>query len=404
MIELNRTKFYCYFILCFLMSNVLLSCSEDDIERQTVLFYANNFSLNVYENPEVGEHIGKIVAFSETGSLSFKIRDEFPIDAIHVDPITGVLTVKDPTKYDWEAYRSVMVKVDVSNGVESQMILVSIQILDRLEQDNYLLKRMVERVFDDQGNENLLIETQYTLGKMTSRYHIQRQMKDEFFSYNDQGLMSKQVVYENGLIYETISITYDDTFRITSIDHDYNDITRNWREAYTYPNETEINAVQINDHGHRFERRFVLVDGMVTEEWVDDYSPLFKATYEDKSIQYMFDQVSDIYYTYEEIGTNPHRYYEKMFASIPSNIVLYHENLSNASDFFTDRLIKEKVYQNDLPFFIRFEYELNEVDLPVNSKTILEEAGEIRVLRETSYEFEKRTKEGGLIPDASISD
>ncbi len=81
-----------------------------------------------------------------------------------------------------------------------------------------------------------------------------------------------------------------------------------------------------------------------------------------------------------------------------------HFSCKNKHISFTDRLIKEKVYQNDLPFFIRFEYELNEVDLPVNSKTILEEVGEIRVLRETSYEFEKRTMEGGLIPDASNSD
>ncbi len=141
---------------------------------------------------------------------------------------------------------------------------------------------------------------------------------------------------------------------------------------------------------------------MVIEEWVDEYSPLFRVAYADKNIQYKFDQVSDVSYTYEETGTNPHRYYEKMFASIPSNIVLYHENLDNASDFFTDKLIKEKVYQNDLPFSVRFEYELNEVDLAVYSKEITEEAGKTRIFRETSYEFEKRSKEGGLIYDGYI--
>lgn len=396
MIELRLSKFYYYISLIFLLLNAFLSCSEDEPFRQPV-FYANDFSLNIYENPEVGEYVGKIVAFTESGNLSFKIRDEFPIGAIHVDPITGVLSVKDPTKYDWEAYRSVMVKVDVSNGIESKMILVSLQILDRLEQDNYLLKQMIERGFSDGGDVVYEIETNYTLGKMISRYHNTGQRKDELFKYNDQGLMSEHIIYENGSIYETITIIYDDTFRITSIDHDYNDVTKNWKEAYTYPNETEIVAIQINAHGYKFERRFVLVNDMVTEEWVDDYSPLFQVTYEDENIQYMFDQVSDIYYTYEEIGTSPHRYYEKMFASIASNIVLYHENLANASGFFTDRLVEKIVYQNDLPFISHFEYELNEVNLAVYSKETMEESGKVRLLKETNYEFEKRTIEGGLI-------
>lgn len=401
MINLNRTNFFYYFILCFLISNVLLSCSEDEIERQSA-FYANDFSLNVYENPEVGQHIGKIVAFSDVGNLSFKIRDEFPIGAIHVDPVTGVLTVKDPTKYDWEAYRSVMVKVDVSNGEKSKMILVSIQILDRVEQDNYLLKQMIERGFNVGGDVIYEIETNYTLGKMTSRYHNAGQRKDELFSYNDQGLMSEQVIFKDGLKYETLNIEYDDSFRITRIQHDYSHTRHDWSEVFSYPNDFEIIALQTSEIGDGLERRFVLDDGMVIEEWVDEYNPLIKAQYQDQSIHYKFDQVSDVYYSYEEKGTNPHRYYEKMFASIPANIVLYHEGLDGASNFFTEGLFKEILYQNDVPFKFLFEYELNEVDLAVYSKETMEEEGVTRLVKETFYEFEKRSKEGGLISQTNI--
>ena len=261
---------------------------------------------------------------------------------------------------------------------------------------------MIERGFDAGGDLAYEIETNYTLGKMTSRYHNAGQRKDELFSYNDQGLMSEQVIYKDGLKYETLTIEYDDSFRITRIQHDYSHTRHDWSEVFSYTNDLEIIALQTSEIGHGLERRFVLDDGMVIEEWVDEYNPMFKAEYQDKSIHYKFDQVSDVYYSYEEKGTNPHRYYEKMFASIPANIVLYHEGLDGASNFFTEGLFKEILYQNDVPFKFLFEYELNEVDLAVYSKETMEEEGVTRLVKETFYEFEKRSKEGGLISQTNI--
>ena len=396
-----QTKLSYYFLFCLTSLILLISCSQEESFKELPVFYANDFSINVDENPTVSQFVGQIVARSEVGKLNFEIIDEFPVGSLNVDSNTGEITIKDPSKFDWEVYRSVMVRVQVSNGSKSKLIFISIQILDQVEQDNYLLKQMIERKFDDKGDVSYEIETIYELGKMTERYQNTRNFKGEKFYYNDQGLMSEQVIYESGVLYETIRILYDDTFRIISIEHERSDPNMNWKVDYSYPTDNEILAQQSNNQGITDEKRFVLQDGMVIEEWVDQYDPMFIAAYQDGNIHYYFDQVSDVYYTYEETGTNPHRYYEKMFAKIPSNIVLYHENLDSATDFFTDRLIKEKRYQNDLPFTVRFDYELNEVDLAVYAKETMEEAGITRLIGETEYVFEKRTKEGGLISYAN---
>ena len=112
-----------------LLSIVLIvSCESDRVDPPEVT--ANDFSVSINENPENGEVLGTIDAFTTGGTLTFAITSQTPGGAVAVNNETGELSVADSSLFQFATNPEITGTVEVSNGFNSQDVLISISIND----------------------------------------------------------------------------------------------------------------------------------------------------------------------------------------------------------------------------------------------------------------------------------
>lgn len=97
---------------------------------ETVLS-AEDFSVEINENPENGELIGAIAAATSSGPIIFELTTEEPAGAIEVNASTGQITVLDSSFFDHEVRTSITGAVTLTDAADDIAIAsITINILD----------------------------------------------------------------------------------------------------------------------------------------------------------------------------------------------------------------------------------------------------------------------------------
>ena len=132
-----------------------LSCDSEEARTPLgITVSAADFELTIEENPEQGALLGTLTAFaSDDSTISFgnvveadsedsKFESETPIGALDIDNVTGDLTIKDPSLFDFELNTEINATVNAISGQIEEAINISIFInpdrrvlLDILEQN-----------------------------------------------------------------------------------------------------------------------------------------------------------------------------------------------------------------------------------------------------------------------------
>lgn len=111
----------------FLVITSFVSCGSDDVD---VLVNANNFETSIDENPEMDQVIGTLIATTNQGVLNYSIISQTPMNALAINKLSGVITVKDPNAFDFETNSLIEADVMVSVGSVSDMVLARIALND----------------------------------------------------------------------------------------------------------------------------------------------------------------------------------------------------------------------------------------------------------------------------------
>ena len=113
----------------------VLSCGEDEIVP--IQITAEEFVVNIEENPEVGATIGTIIASTTRGDLSFEMMTQDPVDALIVDPISGEISVGDATFFDFEERRFTTAVIMVFNEDKEDAIVARVNVLNAFENPKF---------------------------------------------------------------------------------------------------------------------------------------------------------------------------------------------------------------------------------------------------------------------------
>ena len=111
----------------FLVITSFVSCGSDDVD---VLVNANNFETSIDENPEMDQVIGTLIATTNQGVLNYSIISQTPMNALAINKLSGVITVKDTNAFDFETNSLIEADVMVSVGSVSDMVLARIALND----------------------------------------------------------------------------------------------------------------------------------------------------------------------------------------------------------------------------------------------------------------------------------
>ena len=88
------------------------------------------FSMEVNENPDANQLLGKVEATTNTGELVFSLDSQEPAGALRIDATTGELSVADPSLFDFEERQVITATVTATVDGESQSATIEIEIKD----------------------------------------------------------------------------------------------------------------------------------------------------------------------------------------------------------------------------------------------------------------------------------
>ncbi|WP_298903567.1 cadherin repeat domain-containing protein [uncultured Psychroserpens sp.] len=120
---LKKTVYLCILFSTFILSN---SCSSDD-GPTTPPIVVSSINNTINEHPENGTFIG-IITTDMTGTLSFSIASQTPIDAFSINSTTGEVLVNDNTKFDYEINASLNATISVTNGMNTATSSVNVML------------------------------------------------------------------------------------------------------------------------------------------------------------------------------------------------------------------------------------------------------------------------------------
>ncbi|UXX79966.1 hypothetical protein N7E81_02455 [Reichenbachiella carrageenanivorans] len=114
-------------IILMLMVLGMASCSEDALKEMGEVT-VEDFAATVYSGAKAGDVIGTIQASTTLGELTFDIKSESISGAIALDETSGVLSVGDPSVFDFEINPSITGVVTVINGEVSEEVNLTITV------------------------------------------------------------------------------------------------------------------------------------------------------------------------------------------------------------------------------------------------------------------------------------
>ena len=96
----------------------LFSCSDDD---NSISVNLQDLQVAINENPSSGQSVGTVQSNS-TNALTFSIVSQTPTGALEINPVSGELTVLDPTLFDYEVNPIINATVAAA-GVQNQAVI-----------------------------------------------------------------------------------------------------------------------------------------------------------------------------------------------------------------------------------------------------------------------------------------
>ncbi|MBI3219780.1 MAG: hypothetical protein HYZ44_09730 [Bacteroidetes bacterium] len=97
-----------------------------------VVVNISDFNVTIAENPTQGQVLGTVTASTNVGSLTYAIEEEGPSSPISVNS-SGQLTVKTPSKFNYELRTTVQAIVIATSGSVSKTATVTVTLTDVTE-------------------------------------------------------------------------------------------------------------------------------------------------------------------------------------------------------------------------------------------------------------------------------
>lgn len=124
------------FILIALV--VFFGCKEDDDstnpnDEDQIVITTEDFIISIDENPELNQEIGTVIGAASSGTVLFAIESQIPEGAVLINADSGLLTVGDPTAFDFETNQVISGTVRVSAEDVSETLTVLINVNDLQE-------------------------------------------------------------------------------------------------------------------------------------------------------------------------------------------------------------------------------------------------------------------------------
>jgi len=204
--------------LILFISLAFLAC-KDDTEEITIV--AQDFIGTVDEYPMANQDLGKIVASTNKGELSYYILTQSPANAISLDESTGEIRVKDVTRFDYQKNQGIEATVRVSNGniSENVNIIIKIENINDVEINDFTTS-MYENPEEfqvigsvsataEEGNIIYSIVSQspdnsFSVNPDTGELQV---ISPSHFSYDDNETITGQIMAKSGEITELAQIT-----------------------------------------------------------------------------------------------------------------------------------------------------------------------------------------------------
>lgn len=106
----------------------LASCKKEAPIQTKVNLENQTFTVN--ENSPVNSLIGKVIASSNTGKVTYSIKSQSVDGAIRIDANTGELKIADASAFDYEVNTKITVNVSVANGDVRKESTMTVNITD----------------------------------------------------------------------------------------------------------------------------------------------------------------------------------------------------------------------------------------------------------------------------------
>lgn len=168
----RKTNALCYYF--FFLTFIIVSCSSNDDSKVddtpvTITITAEDFIIDIDENPYNDYVLGRVNADTNLGKLSFSLEEENPSGALHIDQETGELKVKDSLLFDFERYPLLEAMVSVSNSGLSKNAKVTVTVNDFQNPDYVrmidlgvnLIKRRSSICYCDDNNQSFSLVRYY---------------------------------------------------------------------------------------------------------------------------------------------------------------------------------------------------------------------------------------------------
>lgn len=120
-----------YLLLLILLFNI--SCSDDnDTTDDPIIIEVTtaDFSVNIDENPSVGQILGTVTGSTNQGSVTFSILNQLPEGSISIDANSGELKVANAENFDFETNPIITATVKVTNGNVFGNASITISLID----------------------------------------------------------------------------------------------------------------------------------------------------------------------------------------------------------------------------------------------------------------------------------
>lgn len=118
------------FFMLLVIAVAITSCSTNDDEPQNHAPTAQDVVVSIDENP-TSDLITTVVATDLDGdTLTYSIVSQTPTGSIQINETTGEVFVADVNAFDYEQNTIITATILVSDGVDSTIILLTINILD----------------------------------------------------------------------------------------------------------------------------------------------------------------------------------------------------------------------------------------------------------------------------------
>ncbi|MGB3152409.1 MAG: glycosyl hydrolase family 18 protein [Maribacter sp.] len=106
---------------------------EQEEPSEEILLTASDFELTIADDIEKGSSIGRIVATTNTGILSYRISSQTFANSISIDNITGELKLSDNLEINADTQSQINAMVTISNGIKEVNSSVLIRITPALK-------------------------------------------------------------------------------------------------------------------------------------------------------------------------------------------------------------------------------------------------------------------------------